>query len=154
GRSTRWKIPSALGPRSAGGARGGRKPRGARQVRMVPNEVIRSLFDMRRFIHPGLSVLVAVFALIRGAHGATELPPFHIAVFSQIVSTGFDLTPKPPGSKSDQLTYRPAQSNYAGINLGYRWLSGSISFAVPASGQIRDTEGVSAYRDYRLTYYS
>ncbi len=70
-----------------------------------------------------------------------------------MVGAGFELIPKPPGSKSNSLNYRPAQSTYAGVILGYRWLAGTISFAIPAAREVRDIEGTSRYRDYRLTYY-
>ncbi len=38
--------------------------------------------------------------------------------------------------------------------LGYRWLAGTVAFAFPAKPEIRAVEGVSKYRDYRLSYYT
>jgi hypothetical protein len=60
---------------------------------------------------------------------------------------------EPRGDSDNLLTFRPASSNYIGIVLGYRWLAGTVSFAIPASREIRAVEGESRYRDYRLSYY-
>jgi hypothetical protein len=89
------------------------------------------------------------------AEGAT-LPPFRLGLSYQSVSTGFELQPKSPasGSASAHLIFRPAQSNYAGVVLGWNWLGGTVAFSVPAKREIRDVEGTSRYRDYRLSYYT
>ena len=103
---------------------------------------------------PNFVAVLSVVAFSQVAFASVEFPPFKLGLSSQIVAAGFDLAPKPPGPISNKLSYRPAQSNYAGIILGYRWISGTLSFAIPADPSIRDVEGVSQYRDYRLSYYS
>ncbi|OFZ18455.1 MAG: hypothetical protein A2X94_00480 [Bdellovibrionales bacterium GWB1_55_8] len=84
---------------------------------------------------------------------ARELPPFKIGLSTQVVGAGFELRPLSPDSRSTILKFRPAQSNYAGIILGYRWIAGTFSFGIPANPEVRDVEGVSHYRDYRLAYW-
>jgi hypothetical protein len=88
------------------------------------------------------------------ASASEDLPPFKLGLSTQIVAAGFDLIPKTPGPKGSKLTYRPAQANYAGVILGYRWIGGTVSFGIPASADIRAVEGTSRYRDYRLSYFT
>lgn len=82
---------------------------------------------------------------------AKGLPPFKLGINTQIVATGFEVFPIQ--DQGQKLRYRPAESNYAGVILGYRWLGGTISFAVPAKPETREVEGVSQYRDYRISLY-
>lgn len=82
---------------------------------------------------------------------AVIIPPRKLGISTQIVSTSFELSPK--ANPASKLNYRPAQSNYVGVILGYRWIGGTLAFAVPSSRDIRAIEGQSKYRDYRLSYY-
>ncbi|HAR43735.1 MAG TPA: hypothetical protein DCS07_14060 [Bdellovibrionales bacterium] len=84
---------------------------------------------------------------------AADYPPFKVGLSTQVVAAGFELIPKVPGDKNNKLTFRPAQSNYVGLILGYKWIAGTLAFSVPASSKVRDVEGVSNYQDYRLSYY-
>lgn len=82
---------------------------------------------------------------------AADLPPFKLGLSTQVVATAFELSLIE--NPSNKLKFRPAQSNYAGVSLGYRWIGGTLSFAVPSKAEIRDVEGTSQYRDYRLSFY-
>jgi hypothetical protein len=85
---------------------------------------------------------------------AGDYPPFKVGLNTQFVSTDVELIPRPPLSRDADLKLRPAQSVYAGVILGYRWLGATVSFAIPAEREIRDVEGTSRYRDYRLSFYT
>jgi hypothetical protein len=82
-----------------------------------------------------------------------DLPPIRFGLNYQIVGAGFDLVPRVSGGEASRLNFRPAQSDYVGVMLGYRWLGGTVAFGVPAEPKIRDVEGTSQYRDYRLSYF-
>lgn len=103
----------------------------------------------------GLPIRVLLFvtsALFAAAVSrASDYPPFKLGLATQVVATGFELSPLSDEGK--KLSFRPAESNYAGLTLGYRWLSGTIWFSVPAAKEVRAREGTSQYRDYRLSLY-
>jgi hypothetical protein len=82
---------------------------------------------------------------------AEEHDPWRLGIDFQGGAAGFDLDPR--GVSGSRLSYRPAESDYVGVVLGYRWLAGTISFAIPATEQVRKIEGESHYRDYRLSYF-
>ena len=94
--------------------------------------------------------VAALILFFRQPAMAADLPPFKVGISTQIVATTIDLMPL---QGPTHLKYRPAESNYVGVILGYRWLAGTVSFAVPAQREIRDIEGVSRYRDYRFSLY-
>jgi hypothetical protein len=99
------------------------------------------------------ALVVALASPSRAARAEiNDLKHFKLGLSYQIVSAGFELEPQV--GNAGKLVYRPSQSNYAGVVLGYRWLSGTVSFAVPANSDIRHLEGISRYRDYRLSYYT
>lgn len=81
---------------------------------------------------------------------AEDYPPMKLGLTTQVVSTGFEFEPLAGG---DTLRYRPAQSNYAGLIFGYRWLGSTLTFAVPATDEIQAAEGKSDYADYRFSLY-
>jgi hypothetical protein len=88
------------------------------------------------------------------AHAShTDLPPWRLGVRSQIVTNDVEFKPMPPLTQSNNLTYRPAQSNYFGVILGYRWLASTIWFSVPADPEVRNVEGTSTYNDMGATLY-
>lgn len=100
-----------------------------------------------------LRVLLVVTILAPNLCGAAaEFPSFKFGLSYQVVASGFEFMPQV--GDAGKLVYRPSQSDYAGIILGYRWISGTLSFAVPANPEIRNLEGTSKYRDYRLSYYT
>jgi hypothetical protein len=94
------------------------------------------------------ALLLFLFASV--AH-AKEHPPWRLGLNLQVVSDGFDLQPR--DGDNTVLHYRPAQSDYVGVVLGYRWVAGTVAFKVPASDSVRMLEGESQYRDYRLSYF-
>ena len=81
---------------------------------------------------------------------AEDYPPTKLGLTTQIVSTGFKFEPLEGGT---ELRYRPAQSNYAGLILGYRWAGTTVTFAVPATDEVVRAEGTSQYADYRFSLY-
>jgi hypothetical protein len=85
------------------------------------------------------------------SNAADQYPPWKIGLSYEIVQVGIDLTPI--GNESEKLTFRPSASQYAGVILGYRWLAGTLAFAVPADRKIRDEEGTSKYTDLKVSYY-
>lgn len=98
-----------------------------------------------------------IFCLASGvaasAYAESDYPPWKVGLSLQNVAAAFELKPLGDTNNSRALRYRPAQANYFGVILGYRWLSGAIAFAVPANPETRNLEGISRYRDYRLSYY-
>lgn len=84
---------------------------------------------------------------------APVMPPLRVELFTQLVSSAFELTPR-GASEASRLRFRPAESYYLGVSAGYKGLGLSYAFSVPASEEIRKFEGESQYRDLRLNYYS
>lgn len=97
-----------------------------------------------------LLLLIAV-SVAHSARATEAYRPWKIGLSFEADSLGIDLTPKT--AESEKLTFRPSQSDYAGVILGYRWLAGTLAFAVPASREIRDQEGQSKYTATKITYY-
>ncbi|MBS1963150.1 MAG: DUF4421 family protein [Bdellovibrionales bacterium] len=99
-----------------------------------------------------LALFLLAFGFIPAARAAEGgYRPWKIGLSFEADSLGIDLSPKI--AESEKLTFRPSQSNYAGVILGYRWLAGTLAFAVPASREIRDQEGQSKYTSTMVTYY-
>lgn len=98
-----------------------------------------------------LAMVITMVLTTRSSDAADSMPPFKVGISNQQVATGFEIMFKE--GDLHKLKYRPAQSLYFGVILGYKWLGGTLSFASPAEDQIVEKEGKSEYADYRLSYY-
>lgn len=91
---------------------------------------------------------------LAGPPPSPKLPDFRIEAFYQFVASEFQIQPAGSTGNANTLTFRPAESHYLGVGAGYKGIGASYSFSIPASSDVRATEGTSQYRDLRLNYYS
>lgn len=84
---------------------------------------------------------------------ATDLPPWRIGVRTQFVSDQIEFKPAKPLDQSNSLLYRPAQSTYLGVALGYQWLAGTLWFSAKSDQATRAVEGESQYSDTGIALY-
>lgn len=101
-------------------------------------------------------ILILLGILASATASAEDYPPWKIGLSFENVAARAQLIPiGANGQTVDSLglTFSPAESDYFGVILGYKWLAGTISFSIPASAETRAIEGESKYHDYRLSYY-
>lgn len=102
---------------------------------------------------PNISFLFVILISSQSAKAeGHRWPPFKLGLSYLGVSNSIEIKPLEPLNPSPNLELRPAKSNYAGIIIGFKWLSGVLSFAVPAEKKDREIEGTSLYNDLRVNY--